>query len=114
MESVQVLPLRSGHIVSEQAAAGPGTEVWKVGACQAVVAVVTVLAIMSGWSLVEEVSWLGLVTAVVVLGNELTRRRCMTRVGGQHCHRRWEEECRRFEAGWRLNLFSLLVDLRDE
>ena len=43
MESVQVLPERDGHMVSEQAVSGPGTEGWKVGASQAVVAVVTVL-----------------------------------------------------------------------
>ena len=67
-------------MVSEHATTVEGLAVWKVGACQAVVAVVTVLR----WWLV-----IGSVGFVDVL----TIGRCMKRVEGRHCQFRLGEVC---------------------
>ena len=66
--------------MSEQATTAEGLAVWKVGACQAVVAVVTVLR---WWSVVGSVSFVGV----------LTIDRCMRRVGGRHFLFHLEEAC---------------------
>lgn len=83
-------------MVSEQAVSGPGTEGWKVGASQAVVAVVTVLD--------GEIRMSRVLVGESLFG--LTRRRCTRRVRGHHCLRRWAEGCRHFEAGSRWILVS--------
>lgn len=87
MESLQVLWSTSGHIVSEHATT-EGLAVWKVGACQAVVAVVTVLIGGQYWCKNE-------LRALLTIG------RCTRRAGGHHFPLRLEEVCMRSEEAAR-------------